>query len=475
MMSKPDSKKRKANSPIVNREKESRSELNMESNSEPNSWGINPVGAGIGATSGSQTGLLDPESHVDPTSRRSSTASRESYSTVTSKSTQRKEKKTRESVFVTSKPEGAFRDEIVVELQSVDDQVFRGTITLKEARKTIFQDILGFQKEDLSGLFMTYSGGPIVTYKLYSQFNIDQLKLVEFFDLERKVMIRGEERTSILKCKIRGIRSTEGGDGGSYEDTGIRWVKVEGCEYRVDKGQILEWLSFFGEIRSDITEDTHEESEDSENDMPTGNSIYSVRVKLARELPQFMPMYGKRVRLYHRGITKRCTNCFQPHKRNQCKNEKVIWPEYVRRFAETFPEIPGSMYGRWERMTGKQATPPAQHKTFAETQEPSNPTLKEVSQTTNIEPLQDQREKEIRKTAAAPTASQENSDEEEEEEHKTPEEQLSELVSKMLASGISAKTIQKTLEKGSKEGKAKTKALNLGKGRGRGGLRGKPK
>ena len=170
-----------------------------------------------------------------------------------------------------------------------------------------------------------------------------------------------------------------------------------------------------------------------------------------------------------------CTNCFQPHKRNQCKNEKVIWPEFVKRFAETFPEIPGSMYGRWERMTGKQAPLPTQKTTTTETQEPSILTREEDTQTSNAERLPIQNRKENRKNDSA---SQENTDEEEvdeEEEKKTQEEQLSELVQKMLASGISAKTIQKTLEKESKEEKAKMKALNLGRGRGRGGARGKQK
>ncbi len=72
-------------------------------------------------------------------------------------------------------------------------------------------------------------------------------------------------------------------------------MKVEGCEYRVEKEQIISWLSNFGEIKSKLTEDVYEESDDSENDMPLGNGIYSVKMKIEKDLPQFMPMHGNRV------------------------------------------------------------------------------------------------------------------------------------------------------------------------------------
>jgi hypothetical protein len=285
--------KRKATSPILNRGKESRSELSegTMADREETPAGLNLTGgngkeADISQGSGSASGFLSAQS-----SRRSSA----SYSTVTQRSSKETEPKVRESVFTTSKPEGAFRDEIIVELQTIDDQVFRGSITLKEARQKIFQEILGFRREDLSGLIMNYSGGQIVTYKLHSQFNIDQLASVQFFNLERKMMVGGEEKISILKCKIRGIRTEPRVHGETYEDSGLRYVKVEGCEYRVEKEQIISWLSNFGEIKSELTEDVHKESDDSENDMLLGNGIYSVRMKIEKDLPQFMPMHGKRV------------------------------------------------------------------------------------------------------------------------------------------------------------------------------------
>ena len=53
----------------------------------------------------------------------------------------------RKPIFTTKKPDGAFRDEIVIEIQALDNQPFKGMITPKEARRTILEEILGFKQE----------------------------------------------------------------------------------------------------------------------------------------------------------------------------------------------------------------------------------------------------------------------------------------------------------------------------------------
>jgi hypothetical protein len=256
--------------------------------------------------------------------------------------------------------------------------------------------------------------------------------------------------------------------GEAYEDTGLRYVKVEGCEYRVEKEQIIAWLSSFGEIKSELTEDVYEESDDSENDMPLGNGIYSVRMKLERDMPQFMPMHGKRVRLYYRGITKRCTNCFQQHQRKFCKNEKVPWSDYVARFAELFPEIPHDMYGKWKTMIKV-----GEHREREEKSDTEN-TIKPQEDDPKTSNMQSgsQPNKEI--TGVAGNGHEGGTGEEDEDdENGTEEEELSKMIKKMLASGISMKTIQKKIGEESKQEKSRQKTL--GKGRGRGGGRAKNK
>ena len=465
-------KKRKANSPIVNREKESRNEYNTANMDENDTQGVNHDQAGIGLG-------LDWDgvagSNSSQSSRRGSTTSRDTFATVTSRSMQRKEKPVRESVFVTKKPEGAFRDEIVVELHTLDDQPFRGSITVREARKKIFEEILGFKQEDMASLILTYSRGPIATFKLVKPINIDMLESFQHFELKRSATVRGEERTSILKCMIRGIRTKQRVDGEGYTDTGMRWVKVEGCEFRVEKEQMIEWLSYFGEVKSEITEDTHGGSDDSADDLPpVGNGIYSVRMKLKRDMPQFVPMYGKRVRLYYRGIVKRCTNCFQPHQRSQCKNEKVMWAEYVRGFAEVFPEIPQNMYGKWFSLLGKpydtttnqaESKPVEKSSLSCKTKHPE--TEGKGDSSTQSQSGMNQKDKGNRDRG------EDEESEEGIEDEETDDEDLINLLKKLRASGVSKKSIQKTLSGGSGKGKPKQRGRGGARGRGEGRGRGK--
>jgi hypothetical protein len=73
-------------------------------------------------------------------------------------------------------------------------------------------------------------------------------------------------------------------------------------------------------------------------------------MKLERDMPQLIPMHGKRIRPYYRGIIKRCTNCFGSHQQKNCKEDKVPWIKYVEKFIINYPEIPMESYGRWAKM-----------------------------------------------------------------------------------------------------------------------------
>jgi hypothetical protein len=213
---------------------------------------------------------------------------------------------------------------------------------------------LGFEKEALGSLTIRYSKGRIITYKLVSQFDIDTLVGVENFEFTRESKSRsGEQIINKLGCRIRGIhkaraRAHTQASSTQYTEEGYRWVKIEGAEYRLDRSQIGSWLEFWGKLASEITEDKIEEdSEDSEGGHAIGNGTYSVKMKLDSDLPQFLPMFGKRIRLYYRGILKKCSNCFGPHARKACNRERVAWIEYVSDLMKAKPEIPDDFYGKW--------------------------------------------------------------------------------------------------------------------------------
>jgi hypothetical protein len=421
------SKKRQANSPVVGKGKERREDMSGSGsiNGEDDGWGL----------------------------------SQDSYLTAASQGSAGSTKPIRKPIFTTKKPEGAFRDEVVIEIKTLNDQPFKGTITPKEARRTIFEEILGFKQEDLIGFYFAYSGCPIVTFKLKEQFNIDSLESFQEFKLERKFKVQNEEKTAILQCKIRGIRTNQNSRTDNYQDEGFRWVKVEGCEYRLEEKQIVDWLSHFGEVKSEISEDTHEGSDDSGDDLPpVGNGIYSVQMKLTRDMPQLIPMHGKRIRLYYRGIIKRCTNCFGTHQRKNCKEEKVPWIKYVEHFISKYPEIPKESYGRWANMIDGMRHERDVDKTIVPVQE---------VQSTSAE-VQSKKAKPATQTTNENDSEVEGEDEQGTEEF-TNSSDIQKLNEALAATGISTKDVLKMIEgkkKAKNPGKRATGATGTSKGRG---------
>ena len=66
--------------------------------------------------------------------------------------------------FKTPMPDGPYKDEIVVEVHSLNGCQYNGTVS--EAWISIFEEVLGFEQDDLASLTIGYDRGHIITYKL---------------------------------------------------------------------------------------------------------------------------------------------------------------------------------------------------------------------------------------------------------------------------------------------------------------------
>ena len=237
------------------------------------------------------------------------------------------------------------RDDLVVEIQTVNGEKFKGSINVKEAKDDIFKGKLGLDVKLLHGIRFGFSTYPVVKFKLKQQIDVDALAYCEHFELQRPYTFNGEQKFDTLGCKIRGIRTTANEFMEADSDPNVRWVKIEWVDYGLDEDQILAWMDLFSERAGELTEDIHPHS-DSEPDILCSGT-YSIKMRLKKDIPQLLPMWGKRIRVYHRGLQKLYTNCYGAHTRRNCRSEKVPWTQYVLRFMEKHPEIPSDLYGRW--------------------------------------------------------------------------------------------------------------------------------
>ena len=260
-----------------------------------------------------------------------------------------REKKTLDRIFTTPAPEGSMRDDIVVEVQTINEKPFKGSLTFTEA-KEVFTLCMGLEISIIHGIRFAFSTYPVVKFKLKEQIDVDKnLQHVEHFNYERRYTVNGIEKSDILGCRIKGLRlSNQAGNGHIDEtdqDPNIRWVKIEWVDYAIEEKRILDWLNYFGEQAGELSEDIHPNS-DSDAD-PIGSGTFSIKMRLRKDIPQLLPMWGKRIRIYHRGVQKLCSNCFGTHLRRNCRSEKIRWTRYVLNFMEKNPEIPPELYGRW--------------------------------------------------------------------------------------------------------------------------------
>ncbi len=62
---------------------------------------------------------------------------------------------------------------------------------------------------------------------------------------------------------------------------------------------------------------------------------------------KWLPMYGKKVRLYHHGMHKQCNGCYEiGHMKRECQGQKLNWRGYVDQVRKTgkFEDV---MFGTW--------------------------------------------------------------------------------------------------------------------------------
>ena len=90
------------------------------------------------------------------------------------------------------------------------------------------------------------------------------------------------------------------------------------------------------------------------NANPVGNGTFKISMKLTKEIPNFIPAAGKKIRVSYTGCQSLCTNCYRAHYRNQCRNQKTKWIEYVKRFKLNNETIEDEWYGRWWGILDKQ-------------------------------------------------------------------------------------------------------------------------
>ena len=255
---------------------------------------------------------------------------------------------------------GPIRQELEVAVETLNGEKFLGTITPLEAKFNIYKEGLGFEDfSNFDGARIGFRGVPLVVFKFKTPINVDELYPIQNFQFVRKTSRQGKSFSDVIGCKIRGLRAPNPAGQTArprapppLQDDGTRMVKIEGCEYRVPKSALVELMTVYGEVLSDVSEILFKDGMDP-NSVEAGTNrsgIYAVQVKLNKPIPQLIPIMGKRLKIQYPGVQRLCTNCFGRHNKQNCQSRKVTWSEYTNKFKESNPDFPRELFNRPTRM-----------------------------------------------------------------------------------------------------------------------------
>ena len=131
-------------------------------------------------------------------------------------------------------------------------------------------------------------------------------------------------------------------------------MRIEGAEYRVDEEVTRKWLLKYGELINNFAEekmsyepDSSDEEDEEAYKVPVHTGKYVVQMRIDRPIPQILPIDGRRIRIYYKGIRKQCNNCFEfGHLKRDCKERRKEWAEYVSSMMES-TGFESDLFGKW--------------------------------------------------------------------------------------------------------------------------------
>jgi hypothetical protein len=254
--------------------------------------------------------------------------------------------------------EGPMKNYIEVAIEKIDGEDFRGSIPETEGYTKVYLKALKLDYKNYHGTATGFRGCPILTFRLKSSINIDvTFSGRETFTWNRKIRTAQGTRTAAIDCRIRGVRQTfDNGRAYSQErEDGFKWVRIEGAEYRVDEQVTRKWLLKYGELINDFAEekmsyepDSSDDEDDEAYKVPVHTGKYVVKMRIDKPIPQILPIDGRRIKIYYKGIKKQCNNCFEiGHLKRDCRERRKEWAEYVSSMMET-TGFELDLFGRWE-------------------------------------------------------------------------------------------------------------------------------
>jgi hypothetical protein len=74
---------------------------------------------------------------------------------------------------------------------------------------------------------------------------------------------------------------------------------------------------------------------------------YEIEVNHREQILEWLPMFGKKIRVFYHGMPHQCNGCYQlGHMKSECTNEKQNWKTYVNQLRDS-GKFEKYLFGSW--------------------------------------------------------------------------------------------------------------------------------
>jgi hypothetical protein len=137
-----------------------------------------------------------------------------------------------------------------------------------------------------------------------------------------------------LQGKIIGL-----GAGGAASIGDVVTVCIGRTALEFSDAQLTRWLECFGKVEGRFNYHLDKAGLKTDN--------IEVELKLSAHIPEFIPMYGRKIRVFYNGMQRQCNNCLGlGHFKADCKDNKRDWFSFVEELMESEVFEP-DLFGDW--------------------------------------------------------------------------------------------------------------------------------
>lgn len=219
---------------------------------------------------------------------------------------------------------------IQLEIYKLDDRKFAQKLHDEEAK--LIWATLGRTRLELKSVGQRVLGGRClrITYCLKTQIPASCVNRTPDF----QITIDWSGRSKTLTGKILNFNLVEPAKQGEPTK-----VIVIDAYPELSFNKINNWIEKFGDIVEDLSVQTDKDG------VEVGSAECKIVIK--HHLPEYLPMYGLKVRIFYNGQPRQCTQCYKlGHVKKECVYGKIGWPEYISKLKQT-GAYNEPMFGSW--------------------------------------------------------------------------------------------------------------------------------